>query len=426
MKKRGIAYIYGLLAVLLFGQMLTACKEQDDVGSDEVELLSFGPSGVKPGDEIVFIGRNLDKVLSIELPGVSVPNAEFISQSKEQIEIKVPLETNEGLVSLTTADGEIVSKTQLSFNVEVRVDSFTEWAKPGQDITIKGEFMNWVRAVVFAQDTTVTEFVSQNMDELVVKVPFGAESGPLSIVYSGTEAKTIQTETALEVALPSITEFGPNPVKRDENLSIQGENLDLVKAVVFKGADPVMDFVSQSENTLVLAIPEGANKGKIALVAFSDIQVESEKALTFVGDLPDLPPLAYAFYEDGLVNGWQNWGWGSTADLANSDNVRDGEASAKFSFSGSWGALKFANNTVDLATYSTLTFAIFGAEGTEGKIFNLVLDDGSPYEVVLKEGEWLEFTIALEDLGSPESISTMTFQETGWSGTVYFDHIGLR
>ncbi len=70
-----------LLACLLvsFG-FLTSCDDDDTdaLRSGQTELLSFGPTGAKHGEEIQFIGRNLDRVESIELPGVSVNKAQFV------------------------------------------------------------------------------------------------------------------------------------------------------------------------------------------------------------------------------------------------------------------------------------------------------------------------------------------------------------
>ena len=88
----------------------------------------------------------------------------------------------------------------------------TPQARPGENITITGNFFNWVTKVTFKRDKVVTTFVSQTLNQLVVKVPDDAETGPLVLFYGGTDALSTQTDT-LKVTLPVTTVFSPNPVK---------------------------------------------------------------------------------------------------------------------------------------------------------------------------------------------------------------------
>jgi len=419
--------LFNIFCMILFLGILAACNENDIATTDEVQLLSFGPSGVKPGDQISFIGTNLDKVTGIELKNVSVPSSAFVSQSAELIVLVVPNETSEGTVTLKTPAGDIVSKTILSFEVAVKIESIPESARPGENISIKGQYLNWVKEVRFAKDTAVIKFVSQNLNELVVTVPFGAQTGPLIFVTGGTEPLTIETEKDLVIALPSFKSIVPNPAEREKELTITGTNLDLVQGVILKGlTGPVTEFVSKTATQLVLKIPKAANKGKVTLLAYSGITIESADALKFVGDLPDLEPLKYAFYEDVILNGWSNWGWGSTADFANTANVRDGNNAAKMTFTGGWGALKFGGSTVATDKFSEITFSVYGLAGTEGKKLNVAANSGTAHEIVLKEGIWTEYKLTKANLGNPATITELMFQETGWSGSIYLDHIGLR
>ncbi|NIJ54394.1 IPT/TIG domain-containing protein [Dyadobacter arcticus] len=412
--------------VTLFG-LLLACDDKEVGTTSEVQLLSFGPSGVKPGDEISFIGKNLDKVTSVELTGASVPASGFVKQSPELIVLKVPNETSEGLVTLKTTQGDIISKTILSFEVAVKIDKVPAQARPGENITITGEYLNWVKSVTFAKDTTVVQFVSQKLNELVVTVPFGAETGPLVFSTGGTEPLTIETEADVVIALPAVKSFTPAVAEREKNLTITGTNLDLTMGVLFKGlAAPVTNFVSKAAGQLVVKIPKGANKGKITLVSYSGLMIESADALKFTDDLPDLAALKYAMYEDALVNSWQNWGWGATFDFANTENVRDGSAAAKVVFAGTYGALKFANGTVATAAYTTITFSIFGTPGTKDKVINVSANGGKAFPITVKEGVWTEFKLTKANLGSPATLTDLAFQEAGWAGTIFIDHVGLQ
>ncbi len=417
------------LCFFLAAGVISSCDkdDDDDLNSGMVQLLSFGPTGAMHGDTLWFIGNNLDKVTAINFAGDSVAQANFTEQTREKIAVIVPQGAEKGFVTLKTPTGDIMSKSQLDLEVVTTVTAIPASARPGDNITITGNYMNWVTQVWFEKDKLVDTFVSQSLTELVVKVPMDAQSGKLRIVYGGTEPEEIVTDSSLNVVLPSIASFNPSPIEREANLTITGQNLDLVRGVLFKGkamADSV--FVSRSATELVIKVPKEANKGKISLVAYSGLSVESEQSLSFVGDLPDLAPLSYAFYVDKLENGWQNWGWGSTATFNSADNVRDGAAAIKMQYTGEWGALKFANNNISTTNYSELTFSIFGTPGSGGKKINLMPSGGATYTITVEEGKWVEYKLTKAQIGNPATITDLTFQNQAWTGTVFIDHVGLR
>jgi hypothetical protein len=412
--------------VIAFG-CITSCKKDANVNSGKVELLSFGPSGAQHGDTIVFIGNNLDKVTSIRFVNDSIPAAGFIKQTSEQIKLILPQTTEEGLVILRTATGSVVSKTLLNFTVTTTVTSVTAQARPGANITIKGQYVNWITQIMFAKDIPVKTFVSKSLNQLVVTVPINARSGILTFTYGGSKPLSFDSNTPLIVTLPTITGISPNPIAKGGNLTITGTDLDLVGGISFKGiANPVTTFVSQSATQIVVAVPATANRGTVTLVAKSGLTVESSASLKFIGDLPDLAPLGYAIYEDALQGNWQNWGWGTTVDFVNTENVRDGAASIKLNYTGNWSALKFANGNVATAPYTELTFSIFGTTGTDGKVIHVQPSGGSNYPITIQEGKWVEFKIPLSQLGSPATITDIMFQNESWTGIVYMDHVGLR
>src|SRR5690606_28019242 len=114
-----------------------------------------------------------------------------------------------------------------------------------------------------------------------------------------------------------------------------------VSEVLFKGDVSVAaaDFVSRTDTEIVVTVPETANQGRVSVVTFSAVNIESENPLQLVGALPALDPLGLAFYVDGLENGWQKWGgWGGgSSDIDNTSNVRDGEKAIKVIFDADWG-----------------------------------------------------------------------------------------
>ncbi|HTL07285.1 MAG TPA: IPT/TIG domain-containing protein [Chitinophagaceae bacterium] len=269
-----------LLGCLLACALVLSCTKNDDAASSKVVLLSFGPSGAKHGDTITFIGNNLNRVTAVQLTGAMVPSSAFTEYSAERLRFVIPLSTQEGFATLKTPEGDIVSKTKINFTVTAKISSVTREARPGDNITIKGQFLNWVKEVRFAKDIAETTFVSRTLTELVVKVPATAQTGTLFISNGGSKPLTIETDSVLIVTLPAITAMAPNPVLHGSNLTITGTNLDLVKELNFAGVkDPVAGFVSKTATELVVKVPAGTEKGKLVLVANSKVTVSSSQDL---------------------------------------------------------------------------------------------------------------------------------------------------
>jgi hypothetical protein len=267
--------------VLLFG-FFSAC-EDDNESDSNVQLLSFGPSGVQHGEEIVFIGKNLDKVTSIVLPpGVEVTS--FTEKTSSQIKLVVPPQAEAGKVLLKFAGGEIESKTILNFEVPVTISNITEVAKPGTNITITGDKVNWIEKVTFEKDVVVTKenFVSQSLTELVLKVPMEAQSGYLIFSTGGTEPLTFGSESPLTVTLPAVSSISPAAVRHTEEITISGTDLDLVASVVFAGGTEVSEFTTHTETAITVAVPATAVKGKITLKQASPVDVVTNDELTII------------------------------------------------------------------------------------------------------------------------------------------------
>ena len=413
-----------IMAMAVLACSLSACSDDDAGGAVVVE--SFGPAGVRHGESIRFIGHNLDKVTSIAFVGATVEQAQFTGQTSTEIDVVIPEKTEEGQVILKTADGDITTKTVLSFNVQVTVESVPTHVKPGETITITGQYVNWIKEVWFTEDVMTDQFVSKSLNEVVLQVPMEAQTGPLSFYTGGTKPVSIDwTGGDIAVTLPTITSFSPTESVRGADLTITGTDLDLVAGVLFKGSeDPFTEFKSKSETEIVVTIPEYAARGKISLVPYSGVKIESADVLM----LP-LEPLT--IYGDALDNGWVKWdGWGAgSSDVNNSDNVREGNKSIKVVFGGDWGGPLQAGGNTPTAGYADFAISVYGTPGTGGKAISLIVKGGSKEstEITIIEGEWTEYLLPLNStFGDPPKLTEIIVQDHGWAGTIYIDAIGLR
>ncbi len=278
--------LLALMCSILSIAIVTSCdKNNNDINSGKIELLSFGPTGARHGDTLRFIGNNLNKVTAIQFTGTNatVEQKDFKQQNSELILLIVPVSAEKGFVTLKTPEGDIVTKTQLNLDVLATVTSITAQARPGENVTITGNYLNWVDRITFNRDKLVQSFVSKSMTQLVVKVPDDAQTGPLVLHYGGTDSADVQTADTLKVTLPVSTSLSPNPVKHGTDLTITGTNLDLVKKVIFTSVStPVTSFVSQTATQLVVKVPASTTKGKVTLEAASGVQTVSTADLDVV------------------------------------------------------------------------------------------------------------------------------------------------
>jgi len=278
--------IISFALLLIFATVLPTCKKDKNENSNLVVLLSFGPTGARHGDTLRFIGNNLNKVTAILFTGgagATIDQADFKQQTSEVILVIVPQAAEKGVVTLKTPNGDIVTKTELDLDVTTSVSSLTDEARPGANITISGNYLNWVDRITFTKNKVVETFISQSFNEIVVTVPEDAETGPLVISYSGTEPDEFETADTLKVTLPLATSFSPNPVLHQTDVTITGTDLDLVKEIIFTGVStPVTTFVSQTATQLVVNVPASATKGAISLVAASGVSTQSAVELDVV------------------------------------------------------------------------------------------------------------------------------------------------
>lgn len=505
-----------LLALTLGASAILSSCEKEEV-MDDVILQSFGPSGVKHGDKIKFIGINLDKVTAVILqPNVEVK--QFETKSASLLEIIVPKEAEAGKITLKTPKGDVVSKSVLSFEVPVTITSITAEARPGSEITITGDLLNWVETITFEDGLEVNkeEFVSQSIDELVVTVPDAAQTGYLIFKTGGTEPLTFASENKLQVTLPVVTALTPADVRHTADLTITGTDLDLVTSITFGGGAEVLkaNFKSQTATEIVVAVPATAEKGKLTLKQLPPVDVVTSQVLTIVlpvgtsitptpstpgqdditisGTDLDLvkelilpgsgsistfisqsateivlalpaeasfgpvnyvtihdyagslgvviilpsegpPPLLVPVYDDAVnpdIGTGGGWG-GAVTTFGSTANFREGANSIKVDFAGDWGgAAQFGTwGKPDLSISGTevFTFSIYGGAGTGGKVINVNIkfDTDNVKEIPIVEGEWTDVEIPLSELGNITAIREIWFQDRGWAGTVYIDRIGF-
>jgi hypothetical protein len=347
--------------------------------------------------------------------------------------VLVPPSAEKGYVTLITPDSNIVTKTQLNLGVTATISTMTKQARHGDNITLTGNYLNWVNKVTFEGGTVVGNFVTKSMTQLVVTVPGNAKDGPLLVSYGGTDSMEIKTADTLKLTMPQVTNMSPNPVDTAANLTITGTNVDLVSSVTFTGVtNPVTNFVSQSPTQLVVKVPGATLKGKLTFgIKNSTLTVQSSVDLV-VNTLAPLADFTAPMYTDALQNGFQDWSYTDTHDFNSTTIVRQGSKSIKAAYGGNgYQGLTFHHTGAGISTtgYTKLEFSVYADAASNGKKLQIVTNGaygGAVPQVTLIGGAWTTFSVNLSTMGSPGAITEIVIQGANFLGTVYIDHVGLR
>ena len=246
-------------ALLLTGVSFTSCLKGDDVDTNQyvggISLNVFGPSPVARGGELRFLGSGMNQVTAVVIPGCAdITDINVISD--REIRITVPQEAQPGLVTLRTPNGDITTKTELTFTEPISIENFTPaTVLPGDELTIEGEYLNLIHEVIFADDVTVTEedFITHERNMIKLLVPEEAQTGQI-ILSDGEELPNlIYSEEDLVVTLPSVeTVVNKENAKPGDVVEINGENLDLVRQMLMPDGTEV-EFTLTSPNIIEFA-----------------------------------------------------------------------------------------------------------------------------------------------------------------------------
>lgn len=316
MKK--IKNILALLVVALMGLSLTACSE-DDLDTNQyqkgVHLNVYGPQPVMRGGQLRFLGSNLDQIAQVLIPGCEpITNIEVVKTGfPSEIRITLPKDGPEpGLVTLITkTDERITTKTALTYQEGIEFEAFSpESVMPGEELTIKGEYLNLVHMIEFADGVRVPEsaFTEHTRYEIKVIVPDEARTGKvglfdvdLSTLEDAGSAiyNIIMTDVALNVGTPTISKVTTPrgegiqtdefTAKMDELFTLNGEHFGLINSIKFvpKAGDvhgsacETTEFtVSEDGKTLTFKLPAEAADGDINLVCRSGEEVPVGSLIT--------------------------------------------------------------------------------------------------------------------------------------------------
>ena len=275
---------YSVLAALCLATVsLTGCKREEldtDQYAGSVALSAVAPNPVMRGGELRILGANLENVTEVRFAGgISVTDFTVTTPGPHgELRVLVPLEGPEvGPVSIVAKDGTVLNSfADLSFTEPIELASFSpETALSGDVITIRGEYLNDVKEVIFGGGVYVTAFVSQSRHELQVVVPSNAVTGYVivgdvnEVEDPNTIPNQIYSATELVIGDPTVTVASKAVYKSGDVITVTGAHLDMIETLNLNGANDVAFTVAEDGNSLTFTLPANATDGEITLVSYA-------------------------------------------------------------------------------------------------------------------------------------------------------------
>lgn len=291
-------------------------------------------------------------------------------------------------------------------------------AAGGEVITLTGTGIGQVRSIVFDKNNVPAPFLSTlNTDaNLVFRVPDTAFGGPQNVIFTNADGKTLSVPFSV-IALPNVTAAFPTDFEAGTRVTLTGNNLDDVSAVVLDGTTDACTIVSQSRKQMVISMPlSTSDRAKLKLTNASGVRITD---MEFVN-----VSRAITVFTEQLNNGFENWGWGGIF-AASADDKITGASSMKAAYdpAGSWGGMQLGNGgSIDITPYRYFSFWVKGAD--VDKNFQFWLNWGNQKVITVPANKWTYFRYELAtNYPGVTSVNNVTFQIVDAGKTVYFDNI---
>ena len=224
---------------------------------------------LKSGAEVTVTGKYLDMIASASFGGVAVDY--IVAEDGKSLKVVLPA---------TAVDGDIVL---VSFaGKEFNAGAYTTVVPTDVEISAETRYKAGLTAVITGKDldlVTGADLAGTALDivyadgKIAFTIPAAAVDGAVTLALAN--GKTVATE-AVELAKPVIKEVTPSELYAgDENITVKGEDLDLVTAVTLGGREA--EFKVIDDKTIEIVTTLTSVSGKVAFTLANGVAIESEQ-----------------------------------------------------------------------------------------------------------------------------------------------------
>ena len=281
----------GVITLTAGNQQITSISAL--VFNEPITLTSITPLTAKAGDVVKIEGDYLNLIEEIIFwDDVHVLKADFISQSRQEIDVTVPQKAQTGKIIVSNG-ADIIPDASGNVGIPIWVYSDSDLVvvlptiskispnpvKAGDLLTITGTNFDLVDSVVFGGNVGTRDYIGKTATEIQVNVPENAADGDVKLLaFSGL---AVSSADSLIMVVPTINSIAPNPVKNGGTLTVTGTNLDLVSSVVFGGSTTGTIATDRTATSITVSVPIDASPGAVTFNTLANKSVQSA-VLNFV------------------------------------------------------------------------------------------------------------------------------------------------
>lgn len=307
-------------------------------------IINFNPPATSVGQQVTINGNGFNGTAGNNIVRFNGTSATVNTASVNQLVVTVPPGATTGKITVT-ANGQTVTSTT-DFTVTTLpapvIYGFTPsgtWV--GNTVTISGVNFSTTPANNVVKFNGVAAVVSSaTANNLVVKVPSGATTGPITVT-TNTLTSTSDTFVVTPAPMPAITSFTPGSGRAGTVVTITGSNFNPDKtADIVKFFSGVTATVTNASTTsLTVTVPAGSATGPIQVTSWGNTAT-SGASFTVLPMSNNVQPIAL---NAGLVSSLANntalgmvqsgWGASNFAWLAWTTDTSDGALQTSLSMS---------------------------------------------------------------------------------------------
>ena len=210
-------------------------------------------------------------------------------------------------------------------------------ASSGSLLTVKGEGLGDIRAIVFDKNNAPSEFYStlNTGNAILFRVPDTAAGGNQQIILTNSEGKSLSVSFRV-LAYPTVNSVSNYNFTEGTELTLTGLNLADVTSVVLAGTTTEVEIIAAESKSLVVKMPATTVNRAAFNITNGTGTITTTQEFVNVDN-------AYAIFTDSYQNGYGDGSWGDGGKIY-TDVFKSGTASVGKTYAkDNWHLIGFVN-----------------------------------------------------------------------------------